>query len=97
MNYVLGAGNSFLGGLAAGLSITGNIYEGMWLETADLKNTLLISLSGAACFYASVSAAFIIEQSGLPPIGGKDDSGKERWNDDVPYRRLDDLRSRHSG
>lgn len=28
-DYVLGAGNSFLGGLAAGLSFTRSVYEGM--------------------------------------------------------------------
>ncbi|KAG8967904.1 hypothetical protein FRC05_001869 [Tulasnella sp. 425] len=73
---VTGAGNSFLGGLAAGLAMSGR----------DVLEAVL---------YASVSASFTIEQSGLPIVSQNSSSpGKELWNDDDPYRRLEDLRSR---
>ncbi|KAJ7179329.1 Ribokinase-like protein [Mycena filopes] len=49
---VTGAGNSFLGGLAAGLL----------LEGGDIYKAL------EATFHASISASFIIEQEGLPVI-----------------------------
>ncbi|KAF7331930.1 PfkB domain-containing protein [Mycena kentingensis (nom. inval.)] len=67
---VTGAGNSFLGGLAAGLKLSGgDIYQ--------------------ATLYASVSASFIIEQTGLPSL-----SSMGEWNHDSPQRRLDELRAR---
>lgn len=73
---VTGAGNSFLGGLSAGLAKSGG----------DVKEAVL---------YASVSASFTIEQSGLPTvIQNSSPPGKELWNGDDPYRRLEDLRSR---
>lgn len=73
---VTGAGNSFLGGLSAGLAKSGG----------DVKEAML---------YASVSASFTIEQSGLPSVTLTASSPrKELWNGDDPYRRLEDLRSR---
>jgi len=75
---VTGAGNSFLGGLAAGLLLAGgDVYE--------------------AALYGSVSAAFTIEQEGLPnllltTVGG---DLAEEWNGDSPRRRLEELRTRH--
>ncbi|KAF5393902.1 hypothetical protein D9757_000213 [Collybiopsis confluens] len=68
---VTGAGNSFLGGLAAGIELNGDIFE--------------------AAFYASVSASFVIEQSGLPTVM-PDNSG--HWNNDSPGRRLEALKTR---
>ncbi|KAJ6599288.1 Ribokinase-like protein [Mycena vulgaris] len=72
---VTGAGNSFLGGLAAGLLLEdGDIYK--------------------AAFYASVAASFIIEQEGLPAISAVE--GSTRWNNDIPERRLNELRTRQA-
>ncbi|GAW01860.1 Ribokinase-like protein [Lentinula edodes] len=72
---VTGAGNSFLGGLSAGLQIAnGDVYE--------------------AVFYATVSASFVIEQSGLPAITSSGDRALEQWNNDSPRRRLEALKSR---
>jgi len=74
---VTGAGNSFLGGLSAGLElVNGDIY--------------------GATFYATVSASFVIEQSGLPVLTQDDDSSVQ-WNNDSPIRRLELLKSRHIG
>lgn len=73
---VTGAGNSFLGGLAAGLVKTGG----------DLIEAVL---------YASVSASFTIEQSGLPRITREGIAGEtEEWNGDTPLRRLTALQQR---
>ncbi|OCF35948.1 pfkB family carbohydrate kinase superfamily protein [Kwoniella heveanensis CBS 569] len=71
---VTGAGNSFLGGFVAGLSVSDNPYE--------------------ALLYATISASFVVEQFGLPTLTS--DDGEERWNDDSPKRRLEDLRQRMS-
>ncbi|KAJ4492943.1 Ribokinase-like protein [Lentinula edodes] len=72
---VTGAGNSFLGGLSAGLQIAeGDLYE--------------------AVFYATVSASFVIEQSGLPAITSGGDRALTQWNNDSPRRRLEALKSR---
>ncbi|KIK65488.1 hypothetical protein GYMLUDRAFT_240015 [Collybiopsis luxurians FD-317 M1] len=68
---VTGAGNSFLGGLAAGIQLSGgDVYK--------------------ATLYATVSASFVIEQSGLPTIT------QTLWNNDSPSRRLETLKIRHS-
>jgi len=75
---VTGAGNSFLGGLAAGLLLAdGDIYE--------------------ATFYATVSAAFTVEQGGLPNLSNTTTASNlvEEWNGDSPQRRLEELRTRH--
>lgn len=73
---VTGAGNSFLGGLAAGLLLAGgDFYE--------------------AAIYAAVSASFVIEQSGLPALSIRPETGREEWNHDLPHRRVDALRRRH--
>jgi len=73
---VTGAGNSFLGGLAAGLVKSGG----------DLEE---------AMFYASISASFTIEQTGLPIITRRaEETESEMWNNDYPHRRLADLRKR---
>ncbi|KAF9076417.1 Ribokinase-like protein [Rhodocollybia butyracea] len=74
---VTGAGNSFLGGLSAGLHLgNGDVYE--------------------AAIYATVSASFVIEQSGLPAITQSDNSSASmQWNHDSPLRRLEVLKNRH--
>lgn len=46
-----------------------------------------------AALYASVSASFIIEQSGLPTVT-PDNSG--HWNNDSPARRLEALKARQN-
>ncbi|QRV91255.1 PfkB family carbohydrate kinase [Ceratobasidium sp. AG-Ba] len=78
-NHKLGAGNSFLGGLSAGLLLAGgNVQE--------------------AVLYATVSAGYTIEQTGLPKIEYKRDEGSgktiELWNGDLPQDRLTRLKSR---
>ncbi|EIM88253.1 Ribokinase-like protein [Stereum hirsutum FP-91666 SS1] len=75
---VTGAGNSFLGGLGAGLALTGG----------DVVQ---------ATFHATISAAFTIEQQGLPRLTSSPSSSfsEESWNDDTPRRRLEDLRAHH--
>ncbi|KAG8990096.1 hypothetical protein FRB90_001916 [Tulasnella sp. 427] len=80
---VTGAGNSFLGGLAAGLAKSGG----------DLKEGVVLT-SPFRMLYASVSASFTIEQCGLPTVTRTSSSAKELWNGDDPYRRLADLRNR---
>jgi hypothetical protein len=45
--------------------------------------------------YAATAASFAIEQKGLPRLDST--GGKERWNEDDPYRRLEDLRQRMGG
>ncbi|KZW04333.1 Ribokinase-like protein [Exidia glandulosa HHB12029] len=72
---VTGAGNAFLGGLAAGLHLTdGDVFE--------------------AALYGSVSAAFTIEQGGLPRLSGLQyrTGHGEMWNDDMPHRRHQEKR-----
>ncbi|KAG9124935.1 hypothetical protein FRC07_009627 [Ceratobasidium sp. 392] len=76
---VTGAGNSFLGGLSAGLLLAnGNVQE--------------------AAMYATVSAGYIIQQTGPPRVEYKHDqlSGEtaELWNGDLPHDRLATLRNR---
>ncbi|KAI6047130.1 Ribokinase-like protein [Pisolithus marmoratus] len=80
---VTGAGNSFLGGLAAGLLLAG----GDFYEVSQQR--------GVATLYAAVSASFVIEQSGLPALSVDSESGFEAWNDDIPHRRVNALRRRH--
>ncbi|KAH7100627.1 Ribokinase-like protein [Auriculariales sp. MPI-PUGE-AT-0066] len=80
---VTGAGNAFLGGLAAGLYL-GSSQGG--LEALVLEATL----------YATVSASFTIEQPGLPRLDSEARFGRvgmgETWNGDVAVRRLNALR-----
>ncbi|KAK0453374.1 Ribokinase-like protein [Armillaria borealis] len=75
---VTGAGNSFLGGLGAGLYLAqGDVYQ--------------------ATLYATISAAFVIEQEGLPQMSELvDDEGSTvtLWNGDSPERRLRLLQDR---
>ncbi|KAI6035433.1 Ribokinase-like protein [Pisolithus orientalis] len=82
---VTGAGNSFLGGLAAGLLLTGGDFcEG---KSTHFWGICVVSQQrGVATLYAAVSASFVIEQSGLPVL---------KWNNDIPQRRVDALRQRH--
>ncbi|PPQ72525.1 hypothetical protein CVT24_004831, partial [Panaeolus cyanescens] len=70
---VTGAGNAFLGGLAAGMA----------LSEGDIPTATL---------YATVSASFVIEQEGLPPL---DSINGNIWNGESASQRLDALRKRH--
>jgi len=45
-----------------------------------------------ASLYAATAASFAIEQKGLPRLTVV--NGHERWNDDDPLRRLEELRQR---
>jgi len=72
---VTGAGNAFLGGLVAGLSLT---------------NDDVVSAS----LYATLSAAYTVEQKGLPKL--TQDDSIELWNNDRPSDRLQQLKSRLS-
>lgn len=78
---VTGAGNSFLGGLSAGLLLAdGNVQE--------------------AAIYATVSAGYVVQQTGLPIIEYRRDDGTgetvEFWNGDLPRDRLARLQHRLS-
>lgn len=92
-----GAGNSFLGGLGAGLVLSeGNVRQG---TRAILDSEELTGLmeSHVATLYATVSASFTIEQAGLPHLTQiLDETGKlvERWNGGSPRQRLQELQNR---
>jgi hypothetical protein len=45
---------------------------------------------GVAVLWGTVAASFIVEQDGLPGLELRD--GKEVWNEDVPGRRVEELR-----
>jgi hypothetical protein len=79
-----GAGNAFLGGLAAGLSICDDdIRKGV--PPNNVYGKQLLTTAYAAVEYATVSASFTIEQHGLPTL--KDGF----WNGDRPEDRLHTL------
>lgn len=85
------AGNAYLGGYVAGLSLSGgDPYEG---EIIPIHR--VVKLMGSAALYATVSASFAVEQLGLPVLSTENfDSSEGLWNDDRPKRRLDELRER---
>ena len=93
-----GAGNSFLGGLAAGLVLTnGDVSEGKPAAYIGKKrldaqtNTFLLSAS----LYATISASYTIEQNGLPKITrASSDVRSEEWNGDSPWGRLQEFKAR---
>jgi sugar/nucleoside kinase (ribokinase family) len=94
---VTGAGNSFLGGLIAGLSLNkGDIYEGLWFATversAEIRATDVPATRTEAALYASVSASFVCQQFGLPLITRTE--GRVLWNGEDPHERLRALRER---
>lgn len=87
-----GAGNGFLGGLAAGLALAGpDLYQGRTTVSQPCTN-----LDSQAMLYGAVSASFMIEQRGLPVLAVDRETGVETWNNDIPQRRLDTLRERHN-
>jgi len=55
-----------------------------------------LSLVATATLYASVSASFIVEQDGLPnfSLQVSENSMLEKWNGDLPERRLEESRAR---
>ncbi|OJA15306.1 hypothetical protein AZE42_00950 [Rhizopogon vesiculosus] len=96
---VTGAGNTFLGGLAAGLLLeNGNVHKGLtvsYMIEAHKANTWVLNHSRVlATLYASVSASFTVEQLGLPHLT-LNSGREEEWNYDSPRRRLEVLRQRH--
>jgi hypothetical protein len=56
--------------------------------TCDANATMLNP--SIAVLYATVSASFVIEQYGLPPVGPG-----ALWNGDNPERRVKELQSRY--
>lgn len=106
LTAIKGAGNSFLGGLSAGLLFgRGDMREGE--ANRDLRARLADhDCSGRpAVLYATISASFVIEQEGLPSLSirkviGPDGTGDscsqvfELWNGDEPIRRLEELHAR---
>ena len=88
----LGAGNSFLGGLSAGLLLTkGDVFEGKGFNVTRkllTENTVCFQ----ATLHATVSASLVIEQLGLPKL--KKTAGGEFWNEDSPVSRLFKLMDR---
>lgn len=104
---VTGAGNSFIGGLVAGLKLTnGNPYEATLYGAVSASFTVeqfgLPTLSGSPAsspFAAPFDAA---HQSMLPcsvqnashAMSLRVATGREMWNSDVPQRRLELLRMR---
>jgi sugar/nucleoside kinase (ribokinase family) len=89
----LGAGNSFLGGLAAGLSFSkGDVYEGELMEPEKQRKLKGFAI---AALFATVSASFAIEQGGLPSLTpNPQDPDAPNCNGDSPMRRLEKLRER---
>jgi hypothetical protein len=81
-----GGGNGFLGGLCAGLLLSdGDMREGASRRCIELT---------IASLYAATAASYAIEQKGLPQLTVE--NGIERWNEDNPLRRLEELRQRIS-
>jgi hypothetical protein len=97
-----GAGNSFLGGLAAGLALTnGDVFEGTYYMNrmpVHVHVHFIFALMGfqySATFHATVSSSYTIEQFGLPQITRpSDDARNEEWNGDSPWARLQELKAR---
>jgi sugar/nucleoside kinase (ribokinase family) len=90
---VTGAGNAFLGGLVAGLSLTnGDVLSGKCRNHAHLR-VCNVDIPPAS-LYATVSASYTIEQKGLPRLTRADST--ELWNNDRPSERLQLLKSRLS-
>lgn len=76
-----GGGNGFMGGLMAGLLLTGGD-----MQAGQSRTQSWTRLIGVATVYASVGASFIIQQRGLPSLD-RTPTG-EQWNQDNPWRRL---------
>ena len=86
---VTGGGNAFLGGLAAGMKLTGgDLLEGMRSLSPAMNRSHGQPL---AAYYATISASFAIEQDGLPKLS-RAPKGGEVWNSDTPERRLANLK-----
>lgn len=95
--FAAGAGNSFLGGLSAGLLLAeGDVYRGTLVSFFPL--TRLLNGLPEAVFYATVSASFVIEQLGLPRLNTESEGSErhERWNGDDSFQRLAKLQHRHA-
>ncbi|KAF8911308.1 Ribokinase-like protein [Mucidula mucida] len=71
-----GAGNSFLGGLAAGLV--------KQLTAIHTQSDLDII---QAAKYGAISASFVVQQTGLPRLT-YNDQGEEVWNGETPRSRI---------
>lgn len=86
---VTGGGNAFLGGLSAGMKLTGgDLLEGTRSPSPAMNRSHGQSL---AAYYATISASFAIEQDGLPKLSKASD-GSEVWNSDAPKKRLANLK-----
>ena len=83
---VTGGGNSYLGGLCAGLLLT----DGDWRAGEFLPVVTLVLTP--ASIYASTAASFAIQQKGLPRLTRQHE--QELWNGDDPWKRLRDMANR---
>ncbi|WVQ95383.1 hypothetical protein IAU59_002480 [Kwoniella sp. CBS 9459] len=81
---VTGAGNSFLGGFVAGLSIANDPYEALLYATVS------------ASFVVEQFGLPTLSISTYDNANNVDGGSREEWNDDSPQRRLEDLRQRMS-
>lgn len=79
-----GAGNGFMGAVAAALDEGKDLHEGACVprEYADR----------VAVLWGTVAASFIIEQHGLPKMSMA--AGRELWNGEDPWERVKALRAR---
>jgi hypothetical protein len=79
-----GAGNGFMGAVAAALDEGKDLHEGACVprEYADR----------VAVLWGTVAASFIIEQHGLPKVSMA--AGRELWNGEDPWERVKALRAR---
>ena len=91
---VTGAGNAFLGGLAAGLSLTNDDVVSGQCKIICISLSMQCEPLSSASLYATLSAAYTIEQKGLPKL--TQDDSIELWNNDRPTDRLQELKSRLS-
>lgn len=89
-----GAGNAFLGGLSAGILLSGGDIEQGGLVALGGRERVELITELTGMFYGSVSASFTVEQPGLPRIGNE--GCKETWNGDQAHARLDALLQRHA-
>lgn len=80
-----GAGNAFMGGVAAALSEGTSLDEGKCPGPAPCRRWDIDDLE--AVRWGSVAASFAIEQTGLPQLT-KTSDGRELWNGQNPRERL---------
>lgn len=89
-----GAGNAFMGALAAALGEGKSLEEGELNAQATFPSTPVQAVKhqgGAepvAVRWGSIAASFMIEQDGLPVLSLSDKGDRELWNGVDPWQRL---------